>query len=486
MELLTPTQSLESPLSPFQTATSELYPAGRKLRLSCDACAAAKVKCDKARPRCGRCAGPGTTCVYGLSRKHGKSRSRSGQENPRRVSIGRDIRPSGRSGAILPALSEPERQRLLKECSTDRRYSDMPKSSPAWGRGNQPQQDEMTVDSAFFELDEQILILNPTSPYPTQPLETNNFLRTRGCGDTVTSDEDVPSISPSAMNFYGFASPDTLDSTDIPPSLTSQLSDSQSSVDLGNMDHNRPSERHSGCVGPHPCYALTNSTLASLQHQLYPVTPANARYETAPTSSSSSLLGPSEQTSALAYPPLDRVLRMNKIAMSNVQRLLNCPCAADPHLTMLFASIIVKVLMWYQTASGMDTPIPSSPSSAVLHTPWLGGDSSMVAEATRPRPLASPTTRSGIVLLPITIGEFDLDEEDKEALGRQFLLRELRKVGDIVDNLATMKFAVDKDDINRRTSDLYASLGGWLKTELSRTIRRIKQQHWRQQDADYG
>jgi len=43
-----------------------------KLRSSCDACGAAKVRCNKAQPRCSRCDASGQACVYGLSRKFGK------------------------------------------------------------------------------------------------------------------------------------------------------------------------------------------------------------------------------------------------------------------------------------------------------------------------------------------------------------------------------------------------------------------------------
>ncbi|KAF2475852.1 uncharacterized protein BDR25DRAFT_339825 [Lindgomyces ingoldianus] len=43
-----------------------------KLRTSCDECGAAKLRCDRGQPECGRCVSHGISCVYGVSRKMGK------------------------------------------------------------------------------------------------------------------------------------------------------------------------------------------------------------------------------------------------------------------------------------------------------------------------------------------------------------------------------------------------------------------------------
>ncbi|KAF2266556.1 hypothetical protein CC78DRAFT_531528 [Lojkania enalia] len=53
---------------------SDAMPRTLKLRSSCDRCGAAKLKCDRARPECGRCRSLGQICVYGFSRKSGKPR----------------------------------------------------------------------------------------------------------------------------------------------------------------------------------------------------------------------------------------------------------------------------------------------------------------------------------------------------------------------------------------------------------------------------
>lgn len=52
-----------------------------KLRASCDACAASKIRCSKEHPTCARCSANKSQCIYGVSRKHGKP-GRKRKRNP--------------------------------------------------------------------------------------------------------------------------------------------------------------------------------------------------------------------------------------------------------------------------------------------------------------------------------------------------------------------------------------------------------------------
>lgn len=56
------------------TAPADSQPV-KKLRLSCDACLAAKVKCAKERPVCSRCLDLDYACVYSKSRRTGKAKA---------------------------------------------------------------------------------------------------------------------------------------------------------------------------------------------------------------------------------------------------------------------------------------------------------------------------------------------------------------------------------------------------------------------------
>ncbi|RYP90778.1 hypothetical protein DL770_003111 [Monosporascus sp. CRB-9-2] len=56
-------------------------PSGVKLRDSCQACAASKVKCSKDKPTCARCKERGTTCQYLVTQRTGRKFRRRNSEN---------------------------------------------------------------------------------------------------------------------------------------------------------------------------------------------------------------------------------------------------------------------------------------------------------------------------------------------------------------------------------------------------------------------
>lgn len=69
-----------------------LRPGHPRLRTSCDECGAAKLRCDRGQPECGRCVSRGISCVYGVSRKMGKpprqkTRSISAQASTDQVTV---------------------------------------------------------------------------------------------------------------------------------------------------------------------------------------------------------------------------------------------------------------------------------------------------------------------------------------------------------------------------------------------------------------
>lgn len=55
-----------------EPGTRQELKLGQKLRLSCDECNKAKVKCAKEKPTCSRCKGQKLQCVYGVSLRAGK------------------------------------------------------------------------------------------------------------------------------------------------------------------------------------------------------------------------------------------------------------------------------------------------------------------------------------------------------------------------------------------------------------------------------
>lgn len=70
---LTSSASTSTSTSTSTSASAPPRPAPTtKLRSACDACAVAKVKCDKKQPTCDRCRQNNFACAYSPSRRHGK------------------------------------------------------------------------------------------------------------------------------------------------------------------------------------------------------------------------------------------------------------------------------------------------------------------------------------------------------------------------------------------------------------------------------
>ena len=447
-------------LSPSQTPLPE---SRQKLRLSCDSCAAAKVKCNKVHPCCGRCKGASTLCVYGISRKHGKSSLKSQRGHCRRKSEQRALLPGDRVTSILHDLSKPELQKLLRELSSE--ANDQRQVTSNYSDGSQLSWAELPP-SPFSSVNEAPSLLDHLPPRPTESLETGYIHSMHDREEMVApqpmvSQGGIEPANGAVLDFHGPSSPNATALNSTPFGWTPQLSDISRPVDwLGQMlaqgSRNNPDHPK-----PHSCYTLASHTLKSLQ------LPSNTSgIPITYVKGSCSTISPSSSTNAPMppIPSLDRVLGANKLAVANMLQLLSCTCACNPRFAMLYASIIAQVLFWYQAVGPDVNPTLHGRTSAAMRSPSVTSDLRMGS--------AGP----GIARPPIKIGNFDVDEEDQEVLRRQVLLSELRKTEHAIDRLASIGSRTS-GDANGLTSNLYAMLGAWLKAELARTIREVKGEH---------
>lgn len=177
---------------------------------------------------------------------------------------------------------------------------------------------------------------------------------------------------------------------------------------------------------------------------------------------------------------MDKVLNRNKQAVKNMHQLLKCPCSKSPHLAMLYASIVSKVLMWYQLAAGCTKPTATSwdyfaaLSTSNQPTPPLSASSSPSMAFVQPgSPISGPPSNQCIVTpMQFSVGAFSVDDESaQEALRKQLLLSELKKAGNLIDLLSIQ----GRDELaTGEVNDVYSALGTWLRCELNRTIASLK------------
>ena len=470
---------------PWQSPQSQPQPrpVGRqpKLRLSCDACAAAKVKCGKERPRCERCVAGDSNCVYGPSLKHGKPERKKPLPDPH-ASANREIHSNASPHQQQQQSINPSN---LQDCFLDiqQSFTDLVHNiggntdiendlDQQWLSNNGG---GMTITSpalfSFGALEGAFVSPESAARKPASTTATTTPSSSRP-DHNFSSLGNWGSPSLSSSNISDFLNTDV--SSSINPASSSLLPDSASTDEPFPI----PQVVH-GSSGSHDCYTIANFTLASLHFRSNSAstrdspTDGFARPVTA-SSSDSSIRETQVQT-------LDDVLKTNQQAITNVCQLLKCPCANDPHMAMLYGSIIVKVLFWHRVAARSaetesppptwDTSFPlpriaTSPSSVGV----LAGNNPN-SNSSRPN-LAScnnHATASTIAPEPVRIGKYVPDKEAQEPMRRVLLLSNLKKAGRMIETLTR----IAESCLDAGVGNLYSMLGTWLRAELSRTIKEV-------------
>lgn len=504
-----------------------------KLRSSCDACGAAKVRCDKTQPRCGRCAAGGITCVYGLSRKFGKAPRKKA---PTETGISEN--------AASKAVAQSTHQNSL-QCFPDYR----PLSG---GTARAVKYEPRSATSPSFGLEDSLMAFTSHGghdmfmPSPDNSMDSFN--------DPFSSFSDAPHHSHNAILRADPRHHGTVDPLDLTFSASdySTFSEWIQPDDLMHTPESQPASDADSAAHMPASHRLPTSFSSSSLESFPPGETAAAANTNTNNNPPPSLLqaDSSHHCQKLAYATLDslgvrqdggpeqqqqqqtmdKVLNRNKQAVDNMRQLLACPCSRSPHLAMLYASITSKILMWYQLAAGCASrPTAAATTTATWDSfPPLDGNSGSNSccggvgvgattghyshsQPTPPlsassSPVASPVTaqaqaqiqaqvqvqqqqHKGFVVTPMqfSVGAFSVDDEAaQEALRTQLLLSELRKAGHLIDLLCMQggrpgESAAAAAGVGAagaapggEVNDIYSALGTWLKCELNRTVGSLQ------------
>ncbi|KAH7138697.1 hypothetical protein B0J11DRAFT_421425 [Dendryphion nanum] len=437
-----------------------------KLRASCDACAASKVKCSKEHPLCARCASNGSQCIYGISRKHGKP-GRTRKRNPDGTPFikGSKQRPSPDGSEfgkfrltaepILPDLPD-----VLSETGSLASWSSTPEwpATPEFDYSMTPTLEPMFPDADFQLMDELSLayqspIVDHTPTIEPELTFKDPFVKR----ESMQLDYAMTADFQALKSFVGGGG-DSVGSMDYTlecsnPLFQPFITESPSPQSPKSSRSYSPIRTSIEIPTSHCCHSTAYATLESLQAQ-------NAAHNNVNLNTASA--------SGIELKSLDSVLSITKMAVQNVLQLLACPCSSDPHLAMLYSSITSKILTWYQIAAGVKPAsalVTTSPSSSSFSPSFSSSGSTFSSMSSS---MAS-SGAFGIQAQPLKIGLFEFDEEDQEALRRQVVLRELRKCSSLVEALANWR----SENAAEQAEFLYDVLGAWLKSELYKTVRDV-------------
>lgn len=421
--------------------------SARKYRASCDGCSLSKVKCDKNRPSCHRCADLGITCNYSPSLRRGKRpASKHGIDSPATVSP-------------MAACHSSSDQLSHASTLTHRRASEFESMSIPW------QEPTLLADMEGSDGTPE----PSRSPSTIFPGSGNLLAQSATEAEQAGLAMDVDpagnvQISPSAL----------------PGQLVGSADELQSYLNMSELDR-VAAETFGGPFAPplgsglsysfphHDCTILAFSTLHSLH---LPSTMCGS----AAGAASSKLVSP--------LPTIDQVLTTNQTAIKHAFTLLDCSCSRDRHLPLLISVIGSKILAWYQAIMRATTSTYASSSSSSSPSAGFFGAASISSAS------SSSTTTETVVHTPITWGAYKLDGEEEKKMKVQVVLGELRKVGKLVERFSerfcpkgaattTTTTAVKGEPGStefERDREFLLSLESFLRTRMRETVQETMEE----------
>ena len=423
-------------------------PRQPKLRSSCDRCGAAKLKCDRGQPQCGRCIPLGLECVYGVSRKMGKpprERLRISEVPgiPRRPdeytgSIGRDRPDNNSSGANGSVTNSIE--------LNSGPLSSVNNVPLAWGAGDSYNNNLMTSADAFDAMQSD-LIGSSISDFTSLEFDDDML-------DTNFQTVPISTLGTPEIEGYSTSGAETTASqTQIDENVSF---DSASMPSAGGRGHDCSRE----------AYHILGS-LCLLNPNMAHCIPGSASSSASATASTTHRV------------PFDQILRLNRESSERLGRLLTCYCARWPHQALLYASLISLILTWYEEAAGCTQKVSWSPVATVADTvsrhrspsgsqsPWSNTALCTVDTGGPSTPTYTGATALAVAPTHMAMGSFNIDDQQVQAALRiQLLLGELRRTGSLID-LYRSSSGVDEFTFSG-VDGLYKNLSSWLKRENSR------------------
>ncbi|KAI1174103.1 hypothetical protein F4777DRAFT_408858 [Nemania sp. FL0916] len=395
-----------------------------KIRSSCDACGAAKLKCDRKRPECGRCISHGTSCVYSLSRKIGKPpRDRVKSIGPsapinNRPSTSHDAMPGIGNALVSPAW-EPGRANH--------------------NAGESGSRGDVATSTGGLDLDMGTLPNSSVWMLPEAPMTAFDpvDLEEWPAGNFFDADRfiETPPASHSDQTIV-FAGPSTI-----------------------NKEKAILNEEHA-CLRETQDLILRSLSASHLHNATPAVRDENTTVR---------LGAPYDRADRIA---LDDLLLLNRNCRERMSSLLACSCASSPPRMMLYASIISTMLRRYQEAAE-DTLNLSSDDDVTSTTP---NSSANTDSSTTPGSqfLLSPTMGAASV----SVGGFMVeDQRIQSALKIQLLAGEMRQMTRVVTQFSSCyanRSHADEKSTSYGVDELNQNLSQWLFREHTRISDSIK------------
>ncbi|RDL35781.1 uncharacterized protein BP5553_06393 [Venustampulla echinocandica] len=450
--------------APIPSADLFSIPKVPKLRSSCEGCGGAKVRCDRSQPECGRCIALGLTCVYGISRKFGKApRKRLGSgahpDTANSFSHKKRATLTAKSREIFTTTGSEPLEGVNKSAQLD-------SSDPATNILSRPSNDAGSTES----LDSRSTMGVRESHNANKSAQLNPLGQLIDNLPVSSSFNPTPSIYEYGQLGSPFVTPFSLGEWP-------QFDDWEPGLEFPSTVEDSGVGSRPSASGFSPTSNLNTSSDSSDSHSCPRGSYELFRDLICP---SPSLHAP-EANSDMVSARLDLVLHFNRNAMDRLSRLLKCPCAKSGHRVMVHASIVSRILIWYQQAAGWTGSSswgvqPSglaslSPSSGVS-SPSPPPSGPITDNSIACPPSLAQSTGFAVAQVPVSMGTFNVEDQDLQAAFRnQLVLSELKKTANLIDLFICQGSG---ESSANGVASLYSHLGVWLQSEHSRTVGLLR------------
>lgn len=166
-------------------------------------------------------------------------------------------------------------------------------------------------------------------------------------------------------------------------------------------------------------------------------------------------------------PTFDRVIAINKAALSGWSKLMKCSCAQCPHLILIYVSILSKMLFWYRIAA---TEKHSTSGGGTEGDNNSTTNSDSITETSSSSKEAPTIDKFSVHPTTIQVGMLDLDVEDEANLRRALLLRELRRTEQAIYEFMN----VDRGNIEENADEAVRRTVQWSLAGIPQLIEELQ------------
>jgi hypothetical protein len=431
--------TVASPVAHTRSSRRSTQPAAPKLRDSCDACAVSKVKCNKEKPTCARCAKRGMVCEYFITKRAGRKHDPrpSEQTTPTTIPQTSSSTSSDAGNLITPDIiqSFPSQQAISYQ---DLSPNALSPADPSW----------WMLTTLGTEMDD--IFASPFSFSPPEPSDSDTiggqslFFSTGGTGSSQ-SDFD-PNDSSIVIPEDGFV---IMDDIPEPTKHSKQASLPENQSPLPSDALKEDALTFSGFRPGSSCCCLLRA-LGLLK----------LLFRNAATACKCSKKQGYDHTDC-QRPTIQSVIAENEQTIEAITSMLQCPCSQDGYLLAIMSLIVFKILAWY-AAAAKETPDPSGPDQSQNLDRYQ-------APSRRP----SSCHAEQVLHFPTVVGSYCLEGEDQGRMAAQLVLSELHRVQRLVNELSQrLKAADGQDSIRDGDGDITYPFSATMLNQLEVDLRK--------------